>query len=162
MSEASPHYLVITVGTTGDIHPFMRIASALQALGRRVTFITNAYHANLVQGAGLPFVGLGTDEDYLRVVANPDLWDPKKGFSALMVNYRNGLEHIDEAIRSVSSQAPQVVIAHPFAVPGAAIARERGFVKSIVAAYLAPSNLRTCYDPLHIGPTSVPLWVPMS
>ena len=162
MSEATPHYLVITVGTTGDIYPFMRIASALQALGRRVTFITNAYHANLVQGAGLPFVGLGTNEDYLRVVANPDIWDPKKGFSALLANYRDLLEQIDEAIRSVSAQAPQVAITHPFAVPGAAISRERGFIKAIVAAYLAPSNLRTCYDPLHIGPTSVPRWVPMS
>ena len=78
-----------------------------------------------------------------------------------MANYRDLLEQIDEAIRSVSAQAPLVAIAHPFAVPGAAISRERGFIKSIVAAYLAPSNLRTCYDPLHIGPTSVPHWVPM-
>ena len=161
MSETTLHYLIITVGTTGDIHPFMRIASALQALGRKVTFITDTYHANLINSAGLPFIGLGTDADYLRVVANPDLWDPKKGSAARMANYRDLLEQIDEAIRSVSAQAPQVVIAHPFAVPGAAISRERGFIKSIVAAYLAPSNLRTCYDPLHIGPTSVPRWVPM-
>ncbi len=162
MSEVTPHYLVITIGTTGDIHPFMHIASALQALGRKVTFITDTYHANLIQGAGFPFVGLGTKEGYLRVIANPDLWDPKKGFSARMANYRDLLEQIDEAIRSVSAQAPLVVIAHPFAVPGAAISRERGFIKSIVAAYLAPSNLRSCYDPLHIGPTSVPRWMPMS
>jgi hypothetical protein len=32
-TTATPHYLVITGGTTGDIHPFMRIASALQGLG---------------------------------------------------------------------------------------------------------------------------------
>ncbi len=44
----------------------------------------------------------------------------------------------------------------------AAIARERGLVKSVVGAYLAPSNLRTCHDPLNIGPTAVPGWVPMS
>ena len=53
------------------------------------------------------------------------------------------------------------MIAHPFAVPGAIIARERGLVKSVVAAYLAPSNLRSCHDPLTIGDTSVPRWVPM-
>lgn len=162
MAEATPHYLVITVGTTGDIHPFMHIATALQATGRKVTFITNAYHAKLVQGAGLPFVGLGTEEDYLRVAGNPDLWDPKKGFSALMATYCDQLEQIDEAIRSIPAQATPVAIAHPFAVPAAAIARERGFIKSVVAAYLAPSNLRTCHDPLTIGPTSVPRWMPMS
>jgi rhamnosyltransferase subunit B len=47
-------------------------------------------------------------------------------------------------------------------VPAAAISRERGAINSIVAAYLAPANLRTCHDPLMIGPASVPRWVPMS
>ena len=141
-----PHYLVITVGSTGDIHPFMRIASALQALGRKVTFITHTYHARLIQGAGLAFIGLGTDEEYLRILRNPDLWDPKKAFSALMVSYSDWLRQIDEAIRSVSPQAHHVAIAHPLAVPSATIARERGFIKSVIAAYLAPSNLRTCHD----------------
>ena len=162
MSETTPHYLVITVGTTGDIHPFMRIASALQTLGRKVTFITHSYYENVVRDAGLPFIGIGTDEEFLRVLRNPDIWDPKKGFSALLAEYSTGLKQVLEAIRSVSVQTPQVVIAHPFAVPGAVVARELGFVKSVVAAYLAPSNLRTCHDPLNIGATSVPRWVPMS
>jgi rhamnosyltransferase subunit B len=139
----------------------MRIASALQALGRKVTFITYSYYENVVLGAGLPFVGMGTDEELFRILNNPDIWDPKKGFSALFANYGDTLKHILEAIQSVSSQTPPVVIAHPFAVPGAVIARERGWVKSVVAAYLAPSNLRTCYDPLHVGALSVPRWVPM-
>lgn len=163
MSETTPHYLVITLGTTGDIHPFMRIASALQTLGRKVTFITFSYYENVVLEAGLAFIGIGTDEEFFRVLRNPDLWDPKKGFSAIFANYSDGLKQIVEAISSVScTQVPQVVIAHPFAVPGAVIARERGFVTSVVAAYLAPSNLRTCHDPLTIGATSVPHWVPMS
>jgi rhamnosyltransferase subunit B len=144
------------------MYPFMRIAKALKALGRKVTFMTHTYHARLVQDAGLPFIGLGTDEEYLRILRDPDLWDPKKAFSALMVNYSDWLRQIDEAIRSVSPQAHYVAIAHPFAVPGAAIARERGLIKSVIAAYLAPSNLRSCHDPLTIGPTAVPRWVPMS
>ena len=162
MSETTPHYLVITVGTTGDIHPFMRIASTLQSLGRKVTLITHSYYENVVRDAGLPFIGIGTDEEFLRVLSNRDIWDPKKGFSALLADYSTGIKQVLEGIQSASVQAPQIVIAHPFAVPGAAIARERGFVKSVVAAYLAPSNLRTCHDPLNIGATSVPRWVPMS
>jgi rhamnosyltransferase subunit B len=162
MSDTTPHYLLITVGTAGDVHPFMHMARALQALGRKVTLITHSYHAKLVQGAGLPFIGLGNDEDYLRLLANPALWDPKKSFSAFMANYREQIEQIDEAIRSIPTEATWVAIAHPLAVPAAALLRERGFITAVVAAYLAPSNLRTCYDPLTIGPTSVPRWVPMS
>jgi rhamnosyltransferase subunit B len=86
----------------------------------------------------------------------------KKKFLSFLADYSTQIKQVLEAIQSASVQAPQIVIAHPFAVPGAAIARERGFVESVVAAYLAPSNLRTCHDPLNIGPTSVPPWVPMS
>lgn len=162
MPEATPHYLLITVGTTGDIHPFMRIASALQSLGRKVSFITHSYYENVVRDAGLPFIGIGTDEEFLAVLRNPAIWDAKKGFSALLADYSTGIKQLLEAIHSASAQQPPVVITHPFAVPAAAIARERGVVKSVVAAYLAPSNLRTCHDPLNIGTLSVPRWVPMS
>lgn len=162
MPETAPHYFVITIGTTGDLHPFLRIARALQTLGRKVTFITHSYYENVVHNAGLPFVGIGTDEEFLRILRNPDIWDPQKGFSALLADYSNGLKQLIDAIQSASVPAQQVVIAHPFAVPGAVIARELGFVNSVVGAYLAPSNLRTCHDPLTIGALSVPRWVPMS
>jgi rhamnosyltransferase subunit B len=158
----SSHYLVISAGSTGDIHPFMSLAQALQVLGRTVTFIAPSYHAALVQGAGLPFIGLGSDEEYLRILANPDIWDPKKCFAAILGNYSDGLKQMDVAIRSLASTAAKVIIAHPLVVPAAAIAREQGHIESIVAVYLAPSNLKTCHDPLRIGPLSVPSWLPMS
>lgn len=161
MSEVHPHYVVICVGTTGDIHPFMRIGKTLQALGRKVTFISNTYHAKLFRDSGLPFVGLGTDEDYLRVVRNPDVWDQKKGFATLLANYGEQIEQINAAIRSVADASPVVAIAHPFAVPGATISRELGIVASIVSFYLAPTTIRTCYGEVHIGPTKVPRWFPM-
>jgi rhamnosyltransferase subunit B len=153
---------VVTIGTTGDIHPLIRIAKTLQALGRKVTFITNTYHAKLLQGSGLAFVGLGTDDEYLRVVRNPNVWDVKKGFSALLVNYKDQLEQIEAAIQSIAGPEPMVAIAHPLAVPGTAICRERGLITSIVSMHLAPSTLQTCHDPLRIGSTAVPRWVPMS
>ena len=160
-TDSTPHYLIVTIGTAGDIHPFMQAASVLRARGRRVSFITHSYHAALVESAGLPFVGLGSDEDYLRILADPRLWDPKHGTSALMTDYRRLLGQIEEAIRGVPVAGPAIALAHPFAVPGAAIARERGLLRSIVAAWLAPSNLRTCHDPLQIGPTRVPPWFPL-
>ncbi|MCV2358767.1 glycosyltransferase [Paucibacter sp. TC2R-5] len=161
-SEA-PHYLVITVGTTGDIHPMMSLAKGLQALGRQVTFITHSFHAPLLRQAGIPCMGLGSDEEYLRLLNNPDIWDAKKSFGALLSSgYREGLAQLLDLLRSLPPQTPKVVISHPFLVPGAAMARELGLVDSVVAAYLAPSNLKTCFDPLTIGPTSVPTWVPMA
>eukprot|EP01034_Spumella_vulgaris_P041602 gene41602-51535_t len=65
VSEAAPHYLLITVGSAGDVHPFMYLAKALRAMGREVTLITHSYHARLVESAGFPFVALGNEQDYL-------------------------------------------------------------------------------------------------
>jgi rhamnosyltransferase subunit B len=155
------HYLVISVGTYGDIHPFMCIARALQSLGRQVTFISHSPYASLAREAGLPFIGIGTDEDYYRVLNNPDLWDPIKGIGALFERYGEGTSQILDAIGSVAPAKPLVVIGHPFAIPGAAIARDTGLVQGLVGAFLAPSNLKTCYDPLTVGPTTIPSWVPM-
>lgn len=160
--ETTPEYVVVTIGSAGDIHPLLHIARALQGFGRSVTFVTHIHHADLVQRAGLPFIGIGSEADYLRLVANPNLWDPKKAFAALMANYRELLDQIDQAIRSVRVHGPVIALAHPFAVPAAAISRERGSITAIVAMYLAPSNMRSCHDPLTIGPTAVPAWVPMS
>lgn len=162
MSETTPHYIVITVGTNGDLHPMMRIAQTLQSLGRQVTFISHSYYESVIRDAGLAFIGVGTDEEFLRILRNPDVWDPRKGLAALMENYGEGLQQIIARMRSISGTTPKMVIAHPFAVPAAIIARELGIVTSVAAAYLAPSNLRTCHDPLNIGDVSVPRWVPMS
>ena len=153
--------MVISLGSHGDLFPLMRIALALQALGRQVTLIAHTHHAPLVRDAGLAFIGLGTEEAFFEVLNNPDIWHPRKAMAALMRDYGEGLKEVLAAIESVTCEQPPVVIAHPFAVPAAAIAREQGRVSAVAAAYLAPSNLRTCHDPLRIGPWSVPRWVPM-
>lgn len=162
MLASQPHHLVVCVGTAGDIHPFMRLALTLQSLGRQVTFITNTFHAGLLKDSGLPFVGLGTDAEYLRIVQNPDVWDQKKGFATLLANYEAQLAQIDAAMRSVVRDEPSVVIAHPLVVPAAVMAREQGLVQAVVGCYLAPSTLRTCHGEVRLGPTKVPDWFPLS
>lgn len=161
MAAAPCHFLVIALGSHGDLFPLMRIALALQALGRQVTLIAHTHHAPLVRDAGLAFIGLGTEEAFLEVLNNPDIWHPRKAVAALLRDYGQGLKEALAAIESVTCEQPPVVIAHPLAVPAAAIARAQGQVSAVVATYLAPSNLRTCHDPLRIGPWSVPHWVPM-
>lgn len=156
------HYLILTCGSTGDIYPFMPLALALQALGRRVTFVANSVHSKQVQDAGLHFVGFGTDEHYQSIIKNPDIWHPRRAMSVLFADSKNQLIEVNALIRSIVTQAPTVIIAHPLAVPSAAIAKEHGLVAKIVAMPLAPSSLRTCYDPLRIGGISIPKWVPVS
>lgn len=68
--------LLSTLGSAGDIHPFVAIGRALLARGHSATLVTSAHFRDLVFEAGIGFVGIGTPEDYTKVVDDPDLWDP--------------------------------------------------------------------------------------
>ena len=157
-----PHYVVITTGSAGDIYPFIRIALSVQALGRKVTFITNSVHAKLVQNTGLAFVGFGTEEEYLKIIENPDIWHPQRAVSVLFADSKDRFIEIDSVIRSTVFHNQTVILAHPLVIASAAMVRDHGLPCKIVSVILAPFGLRTCYDPLRVGEVTVPKWVPMS
>ncbi|NML16649.1 glycosyltransferase [Azohydromonas caseinilytica] len=156
-----PHYLLATAGSHGDMHPFMSLAQVLQGMGREVRLMGPAFHDDLVRPTGIPFIGMGSDEDVLRVLANPDVWHPRKGLRVLFQNYRERILSSLPAVMAIRPAAPLVVISHPLALPTFAIAREKGWPARLVAAYLAPSNLRTVHDPLVIGHVPIARWVPL-
>jgi len=161
-SSPAPHYLFVCVGTVGDVHPFIRVAQSFQELGHTVKFITNTFHLDLLERSGLAAIGVGTKEEYLRILQDPDIWHPRRGFSALLAHYRDQLQQLDAAIRSIVTTQSTVAISHPITVPGAVIARDSGLISKIVFMHLAPSTMRTCHDPLRVGDVTVPRWVPMS
>jgi len=134
----------------------------LQSLGRRVTFITHAHFAPTVRQAGLDFVGVGTHEEYVRILNNPDIWHPRKGFAVTFEHYGQAMQQGLDAMQSLPTHGQRVVLAHPFALPGAAVARDLGWVAAVVGVVLAPANLRTCHHPMRVGELSVPRWVPMA
>ena len=62
-------FLITALGSYGDVHPMVGLGSALVARGHRVKIVTNPYFEDVVTGAGLELVPLGTREDYVRAVA---------------------------------------------------------------------------------------------
>ena len=73
------HFVILSFGTLGDIYPFINIALALQDKGHRVTFLCPSVHERYAKDAKIVCYGLGTDEQYLSVINNPDLWHSRKG-----------------------------------------------------------------------------------
>lgn len=155
-------YIVAALGSAGDMFPTTRLAVALKESGHEVSFITQKYYEDLLASAGIPCVTFGEREHYIEALKNPDLWEPRKAFGALMANYRKILECVYEALEAtVKSNESTVVISHVFTLPAVLMARERGLVSKAAAIYLAPSNIKSCYDPMRIGPVSIPKWMPM-
>ena len=157
-----PHVLVLAVGTAGDVYPFLRIARELVARGHRVTLLGIQVHAAAAAGAGVPFHALGTEAQYRATLEHPDVWHPLKGFRVLWAGMRDSVDALPDYVATLPAHEPLVVLAHPLTLLGAALVRARRPGLRIVAAWLAPANLRTLQDPLTIGPLRIPRWVPLA
>jgi MGT family glycosyltransferase len=76
--------LIATLGSSGDVNPFIAVGLALRGRGHRVTFLANAYFDKQVRSAGLEFAPLGEAMD-LRIVADrPDLLHRRKALVAIL------------------------------------------------------------------------------
>src|SRR5687768_6714444 len=78
--EDALNFLIVTLGSHGDVHPFVGIGAALKLRGHDVTLITNAHFESLARREAIDFIGVGSSEQYLQLAANRDLWSKRKGF----------------------------------------------------------------------------------
>jgi rhamnosyltransferase subunit B len=159
-SDVEPvHFVVVTIGSAGDLFPFLALALALRARGHRVSFLAPEQHGPWVRPTGLPFTGLPADE---AVLHDPDLWHPTRGFGVVWRATRPAMARIVPFVEALPLDERCVLLVHPLALPEADLCRTVHPGVKIAAAYLAPANLVTVHDPLMIGPWRVPAWVPLA
>ena len=151
------HFILATIGSAGDLFPFLWIGRALQARGHRVDFLGPEQHAPFVEQAGLTFHGLPAD---MAVLDHPDLWHPTRGLSVVWEATRPAMTQLPALVDALAVEKRTVLLAHPLALPEADLCRHARPGLTIAAAWLAPSNLPTVHDPLLLGPWPVPAWVP--
>jgi rhamnosyltransferase subunit B len=152
------HFVVVTIGSAGDLFPFLALALALRARGHRVTFLAPEQHAPFAQDTGLSFVGLPVDAG---VLADPELWHATRGFGVVWRATRPAMAQVVPFVDALSADEPCVLLVHPLALPEADLCRAARPGLKVAAAYLAPQNLPTVHDPLMLGPWRVPAWVPL-
>jgi len=145
--------LLATIGSAGDVNPFVAIGGELRRRGHQVTLVTNAFFAPAAKGAGLDFIGLGTADDYRRTVDDPDLWDPRTGFRVFARRVvMPAIQPLYEILsRNLASNAIVVAQGQAF---GAHLVHEKHGVP-FVTIQLQPAAFRTIYD----APV-MPGWIP--
>ena len=152
--------LLPTIGSAGDVLPFVALGLALQARGHRATILTNPLFQDLIEGQGLGFLPVGTLEDARAAIADPDLWHPRKGFQ--VVARRAILPAMAEIYRLIERHAgPRTVIASSGIALGSRIAQERLGVP-MATVHLQPSIIRSLVDSGMAGnvriSASQPMW----
>jgi rhamnosyltransferase subunit B len=151
--QSATSVLLCTIGSAGDVYPFIGIGQELRKRGYRVVLITSKYFESQALGAGLEFFGLGSAEDYHSIIQNPDLWDPDKGFKVFAESVV--LPILEPVYEAISGFAPaDTVLAAQGQVFGAHIAHEKlGF--PFITIHLQPAAFRSIYEfPL------LPAWAP--
>jgi rhamnosyltransferase subunit B len=142
-----------TLGSAGDVYPFIGIGQELRKRGYRLTLVTNPFFEAQARDVGLEFVGLGSVGDYLSIIENPDLWHRHKGLKLLAESAL--LPSMEPLYEIISSFDPsQTVLAAQGQLFGAHMAHEKlGF--PFVTIHLQSSTFRSVYDvPL------LPAWMP--
>jgi rhamnosyltransferase subunit B len=138
------HVLLVTVGSAGDVHPFVGMGLALRARGHRVTLITSGYFQGLAEKAGLDFVAVGTREEFQTIADNPDLWHPSKGIHAIIDTILSNLEKLYSTIEERYVPGETVMAASSLAL-GARIAQDKLGIPT-ASVHLSPSVLRSMYE----------------
>lgn len=158
MATAPIDIVLITIGSAGDLFPFLRIGCVMRDLGHRVSVVAPWLHQPYVEQAGLAFHGLDIDT---AVLDDPDLWHAIRGFRVVWRATRPAMAQV-EALVTPLLGARSLIIAHPLALPESDLIRAAHPGVTVVAGILAPQNLPTVHDPLTVGPHRMPAWVPHS
>lgn len=68
--------LFVTLGTKGDVYPFLGLAREIRAAGHRAVILTSEAHRRDVEAAGLEFESIQSAADHERLTLDPNTWKP--------------------------------------------------------------------------------------
>src|SRR3954469_19791541 len=74
--ELRMHAILASLGTDGDVLPFIGLGVALRARGHRVTVVASEQYADLVASHWLEFHELVSAEKMRALLSNADVWHP--------------------------------------------------------------------------------------
>jgi rhamnosyltransferase subunit B len=153
--------LLPTLGSAGDVHPFIALGCALRRRGHRATLITSPYFQETIEAQGLGFLPIGTRGDLEDAIQDPHLWHPRRGFE--VVARRAIIPAISAVYHALEAHAsPDTVVAASSIAFGARIAEERLGIPT-ATIHLQPTVLRSLVDggmfgTLRISPRQ-PMWL---
>jgi MGT family glycosyltransferase len=146
--NSSKRIVLATLGSYGDIHPYMAIAMELRARGHQPVIATSELYREKIEGAGLEFAPMRPhipppEEQDQAMMEN--VMDPKKGTGFLLNEMlipfvREGYEDL---LRTI--ERADFLLTHPITFAGPLVAQKTGI--PWVSSVLAPASFMSAYDP---------------
>lgn len=129
--------LLLPIGSSGDVNPFLWIGRLLHARGHAVSVVANPVFGETIRALGLRHIPFGDEAEYHALLDHPDVWHPIKG-PPLVLRYAGDItaRYFDLVAREVAGERPPLVLA-PATAFGARLAREK-FGFPLVSVHLQP------------------------
>jgi rhamnosyltransferase subunit B len=145
------HFVITTIGTSGDIFPFIELGKYLAESGYKLSFLTNPYYKDAVESHGFKFVPFGTTTQFSDALQDPELWDAKHGFNILWAKVIQPNMHcIRLYVQSLGPHEEVAILCHPALMPLANLARADRNLK-IVLFYFYPTIIRSDFGRFALG-----------
>ncbi|HEY8099456.1 MAG TPA: glycosyltransferase [Burkholderiaceae bacterium] len=135
--------LIATVGSHGDVLPFIALGRELQRRGHDVRFYADKTFESLVSEAALHFTPIAAGDKYRDSLQNPDITDPIKGMRMVAEGTAEYAPMFYQAMYRDIELGRTVVIGSTLAF-GARLLREKHHIPTVIA-HFAPSVLRSEY-----------------
>jgi rhamnosyltransferase subunit B len=154
-------FLLTTVGSSGDINPFIAVGRALRDRGHEATLLINPFFESAARQAGLGYLPLGEELDFRVMNEVKHVAHARKGGIAVMRHMI--LPHIREfyehTLHAIDAVRPDAVLAHHISVGVTWACEARGV--PVATAVLAPSLWLNPNDrPVFGGlPDNLPGWL---
>lgn len=113
-SRPTHRYVLYTVGTTGDVLPFVAVGARLQHRGHEVVLAANANFESTARAANLHFVPVGTEDQHRRALDDPDLWAPRRGLEIVMRRLVPDPQVALRLLADLVDPGRTVIVSHPF------------------------------------------------
>ncbi|MBS0210895.1 MAG: glycosyltransferase [Planctomycetes bacterium] len=152
------HFLLTTVGSAGDVHPFVGIGRTLAARGHRVTLMTSGHFEPLARQAGLDFVDPAPEWDFRESINRPELWHRYRGPRFVMDMVAETIEAQFQAVLAHAVPGETVIVASSLAM-GARVAQEVAGLP-LATVHLSPSLFRTIHAEVRLPGMFLPTWLP--
>jgi len=156
--STSPKFVFIPIGSSGDVHPFVGIATAMNRRGHDVTVVTAEQFGPMIERSGLHFIPHQSEEQLNEILSHPDIWHPRKGTYLVLQAIATHLREAYDLVCDICDPEDTVLVSHTLAF-AARVYQDKHRVRNAVL-HLQPSAIRSIVHSATYTPGLDAGWLP--
>lgn len=142
--------LISTVGSHGDVLPFIALANEFIKKGCEVVFYANPFFKSLISNEQIKFVEIGTIKEYKNMFSSSNNIDSMKSFKLVASEFMKLCPIFYEAMKKDISKNNTIIISSSLLFAGRLL--EETLNIPCVTIHLSPSIFRSNINPARLAP----------